>query len=208
MFAGAIVGVLVEDRTPTWLGMGVALALSLLVFRRARGLAALRSTRWWRVALLAALVAGALLAALDRGAPAWLAPAAPLALGEAGAIVATDAPWSRAYAGWRPVFRMSVRLFGVVAALALVTRGDFVGMANGSLVAVLLGLMALPLCLRAPAEVLVDGRSVPAVRARCPRCGVPVDWPREGPGTCVACGLILRQARSGEASPKPAGERV
>ena len=113
-------------------------------------------------------------------------------MAEAGAIAATDAPWPRAYAGWRPVFRLSVRLFGVVAAVAIATRSDFVGMAHGSLVAVVLGLLLLPLCLRPPSETVVDGRRVPAVRARCPRCGVPVDWPRTGPGTCVACGLIRR----------------
>lgn len=200
MLAGALVGVLVEGHTPVWWGMVGALALSLLVFQRARGLAALRATRWWRIALLAALVAGLLLAALDRGAPIWLAPAVPLALGEAGAIAATDAPWPRAHAGWRPVFRLSVRLFGVVAALALVTRSDFVGMANGSLVAVLLGLLALPLFFRAPRQITLEGRRVASVRARCPRCGVPVDWPRAGPGACVACGLILRQAQPLEGS--------
>lgn len=192
MLVGALVGAYLERHLPIWLGAAVVLGVSLLTFPRARRLAALGTARWWRAGLLGVLVAGVLLSPFDPRGALLAAVAASLALGEVGVIAATDAPWPRRLTGWRPVFRLSVRLFGVIAAAAVLSDGQFVGIANGSLVAVVLGLLLLPGFLRAPATVEVEGRTVSALRRRCPRCGVPADWPAEGPGTCPACGLVLR----------------
>lgn len=194
MTVGASVGVLVEDRVPIWLGACAALALCGLGFPRAARLGALDGARLWRRTLVVLLALGIVPAAYGWIPGGVVAAIAALAVGEVGAVAATDAPWPRGLSGWRPVFRLSTRLFGVIAAAALVDASDFAGIAAGSLAAVVLALLGLPLWLRPPRELLFEGRRVPAVRRRCPRCGVPSDWPSEGPGHCPACGLICRNS--------------
>lgn len=192
MLAGALIGIEIEGHLPALAGLGVAGALLLLYLPRARRLAVMRSARYWHAGLLAALLVAIILETTGSETPRWLLVAAPFAIGEVGAIAATDAPWPRTLAGWRPTFRVSLRLFGLIAAAALLGSPDFVAMAHGSLVAVTLALMTLPIWVRRPDVITVEGRETPARNARCPRCGVPGQWPVEGPGSCVACGLILR----------------
>ena len=194
MLAGALAGAFLESNFTRLGAAGLALGLSLPIYLIAGRFAALASTRLWRLGLLAAVLVCMVLGFANGGAtPFVLGVFASLMVGEAGAIAATAAPWPRELAGWRPVFVVSVRLFGVVSAVASIPASPFTGIAAGSLGAVVAMLMALPLMFPAPDEVVFEGARVPARREPCPRCGVPVDWPRNRPGTCCACGLIRRE---------------
>lgn len=196
MLAGALVGAFVEEHVTRLVASAVAVGLALPLLVVAERFAALRATRAWRLGLLAvALVCGALGFANGGATPVVLGIAASLLLGEAGAIAAIAAPWPRELAGWRPVCVVSVRLFGLVSAGASLPGSLFTGIAAGALGGVVVLLVALPLMFPAPAEVVFEGRRQPARREPCPRCGVPVDWPTAGPGTCTACGLIRRDVR-------------
>ncbi|QDU65628.1 hypothetical protein [Engelhardtia mirabilis] len=193
MLAGALGGAFLESSVDRLVAGALALVLALPSLWIARRFAAMGSARRWRQGLVLG-VAVCLGVGVAMGGPAlaMLGVFASLLLGEAGAVAATAAPWPRELAGWRPVFVVSVRLFGVVSAAVSVGSSPFTGMAAGALAAVVVMLMALPWMFPAPDEVVVEGARVPARRGPCPRCGVPVDWPRTRAGSCSACGLVQR----------------
>ena len=113
-----------------------------------------------------------------------------LASGAAAWLRVEALAWPPDLDGWRARYRSTWPW-----AVAFCAPTDaFVGgvPCRAALLTGILFVLLAPMILPRPARASFEGIEREVVRARCPRCGVRVDWPRGHPGVCRACGLKRR----------------